>query len=43
MQRLYKPDVIFAELISNNQVISSLKISDISVGDKLEKYLEDVR
>ncbi|CAD6214654.1 GSCOCG00004163001-RA-CDS [Cotesia congregata] len=44
LQRLYGPDTVVAEIRYQNQLSpSQIRLSDISVTEKLEKFVEDVK
>lgn len=43
MQRLYGPDVVIAETRHNDQPGTQMKMSDVPVTEKLEKFVEDVK
>lgn len=43
MQRWYGPDVIVAEINCKCQPPIQMKMSDIPVTEKLEKFVEDVK
>lgn len=43
MQRLYGPDVIVAETLHNKVPGKQVKMSDVPVTEKLEKFVEDVK
>lgn len=43
MQKLYGPDVIVAETLHNKKPGRQMKMSDVNVTEKLEKFVEDVK
>lgn len=44
MQRLYGPETVLAEVKFNNgQESTKMKLSDVIVAEKLEKFIEDVK
>lgn len=44
MQRLYGPETILAEVkFKNSQESMKMKLSDVVVAEKLEKFIEDVK
>ncbi|XP_023245562.1 nuclear receptor-binding protein homolog isoform X2 [Copidosoma floridanum] len=43
LQRLYGPDTIFAEIKYQNRPPHQIRLSDIAVTEKLEKFVEDVK
>lgn len=44
MQRLYKPDVVLAEITTRiDQPPIELKLADVPAAEKLEKFVEDVK
>lgn len=43
MQRLYGPDVVVAETKHNDHPGKQMKMSDVAVSEKLEKFVEDVK
>lgn len=40
MQKLYGPDVVVAEVVQHNQQV---RMCDVPVAEKLEKFVEDVK
>lgn len=42
MRRLYKPDVVLADIPRANDPVE-YKLADVPVAEKLEKFLEDVK
>lgn len=43
MQRLFGPDVVVAEIIHPDRPGVQMKMSDVPVAEKLEKFVEDVK
>lgn len=43
MQKLYGPDVIVAEIKHKDRPGIQMKMSDVPVTEKLEKFVEDVK
>ncbi|XP_034934785.1 nuclear receptor-binding protein homolog [Chelonus insularis] len=43
LQRLYGPDTVVAEIKCQGQLPQQIRLSDISVTEKLEKFVEDVK
>lgn len=43
MQRLYGPDVVVAETRHKDHPGKQMKMSDVPVSEKLEKFVEDVK
>jgi nuclear receptor-binding protein len=43
MQRLFGPDVVVAEIIHPDRQAVQMKMSDVPVAEKLEKFVEDVK
>jgi nuclear receptor-binding protein len=43
MQRLFGPDVVVAEIIHPDRQGVQMKMSDVPVAEKLEKFVEDVK
>lgn len=42
MQRLYKPDVILADIKGDREILE-FKLADVPSAEKLEKFVEDVK
>lgn len=43
MQRWYGPEVIVAEIMRKNGEHTQMKMTDVPVNEKLEKFVEDVK
>jgi nuclear receptor-binding protein len=43
MQRLFGPDVVVAEVIHPDRQGVQMKMCDVPVAEKLEKFVEDVK
>lgn len=43
LQRLYGPDTVVAEIKYQNKPPHQIRFSDITVAEKLEKFVEDVK
>lgn len=43
LQRLYGPDTVVAEIKYQNRPPHQIRFSDITVAEKLEKFVEDVK
>lgn len=43
LQRLYGPDTVVAEIKYQNRPSQQIRLSDIPVTEKLEKFVEDVK
>lgn len=42
MQRLYKPDVILADITTSKEILE-FRLADVPSAEKLEKFVEDVK
>lgn len=43
VQKLYGPEVVVAEIVHSDRPGVQIKMSDVPVAEKLEKFIEDVK